>query len=132
MSHSVFTIVTTVRPEREQDLRDLLAVVRANPATNAHLSFGDFPVVHFASFTIFPDKDRGTLLVFENNADGAHHAYLRDLSNRALPGLTAIYSCCNEPIGGTDPAAMHQYLLKHRRTPNLYHVGTPYRHATTV
>jgi hypothetical protein len=132
MSHSVFTIVTTVRPEREQDLRDLLAAVRANPGKNAHLSFGDFPVVHFASFTIFPDRDRGTLLVFENNIDGAYQPYLTDLSNRALPGLTAIYSCCKDPLPGADSDAMRRFLLKLRRTPNLYHIGTPYRRATAV
>jgi hypothetical protein len=134
MSHSVFTIVTTVRPDKEQDLRDLLAAVRADPFHNAHLSFGDFPCVHFASFTIFPDKEGGqpTLLVFENNIDGDYREYLTDLARRSLPGLTAIYRCCQEPLTGTDSAAMRRYLMKHRRAPHLYHVGTPYRRATTV
>src|SRR4029077_15158941 len=55
-----------------------------------------------------------------------------DLSRRSLPGLTAIYGCCKEPLTGTDSDAMRRYLLKHRRSPHLYHVGTPYRRATTV
>ncbi len=132
MSHAVFTVVTTVRPEKVDTLRDILAEIRHDPANNALLPFRRLETVHFASFTIFPDPDRGTLLVFENNVDGSADAYLNAVAREGLDGLTRIYECCTEQPSGADSNAMAAYLKRHRRTPHLYHVGTPYRSARNI
>lgn len=128
MSHSVFTIVTTIRPGCLNKLKDVLDEIRSRPAQNPYLRFPAFGVLHFASFVIFPDST----LVFENVVDGKLDRYLDQLIKRA-PDLDAIFEQCEDYPGRAAPdEAKRNYFERRVSRPQLFHVGTPYRTAASI
>ncbi len=142
MSHAVFSIVADVIPGHEDALERVLRRVEADHAGNGIIDFTRFTTLHFASFTLFrpeaeqkPLSGRNSLpglLVFEHNVDGRWSEHLDALVAAAGPGLREIYQHCQDAPVGADDQALRQYLRDRVHTPNLYHVGTPYRRADTV
>jgi hypothetical protein len=130
--HSVFTIVCTVQPTLLPRLRAELAAVNADPAANTTLPFGTLGGVHFASITIFePGGALAPFVVFENNIDGGIGPYLTKLGN--LPDLWRIFSCADDfPGGNPREVEMRPYLATHVHTPDVFHVGTPYRNVGNI
>src|SRR6187399_2599267 len=53
-------------------------------------------------------------------------------SSAAGPGLWKVYRHCKGAPGEADDRALSAYLRGHVQTPNLHHVGTPYRRVDTV
>jgi hypothetical protein len=144
MSHSVFTVVAVIKPDRLESLRKVLDTIEADPAANPYLPFGQLGGLHFASFVIFECPDaledvprfKDPILVFENNIDGAgrmsQKTYLAQLIASGS-GIDDVYEhCVDYPGRGASPESKLQYLLKRVRTPQLYHVGTPYRTVRSI
>jgi hypothetical protein len=133
MSHSVFTIVATINADDLPRLDTVLAIIQRNPAGNRLIPFGQLDTLHFASFIIFERETSEPRLVFENNVDGPRGDYLEQLTAIAGPGIDAVYQNCKDYPG---PAATRdiqlQYLTAHVCKPHLYHIGTAYRHVSSI
>jgi hypothetical protein len=116
---SSFMIQATVDPQREAELRQLLASMNRVPgevdALNSVVTFGQLDRLHFARFVILDD---GTLddimvyglprvnyplyLVFLGDVDGSADAFLAELAKVAGDGLRRIFSHCSEYKADTD------------------------------
>ena len=141
MSHAVFSIVTEVLRGHEDALDRLLRGVEADHARNGIIDFTQLTKLHFASFTLFrteveqiplpENAPQPALLVFEHNVDGRWDEHL-DALIAAGPGLWKVYRHCKGAPGEADDRALSAYLRGHVQTPNLHHVGTPYRRVDTV
>jgi hypothetical protein len=120
MPQSNVLITAPLRPEREAELRGLLASMNfvpgsVNPA-NALLPFEQFPQIHVARFVILDDLTTGDLetaygipaphyplsLAFLADFDGTADDFRADLAARAKDGLEQIFSCCQGFAPGTD------------------------------
>jgi len=116
---STFMILTPVNPQREAELRQLLASMNDTPgrvnADNALIPFGQFKSLHFARFVILDDKtlDDARLygepvrtyplyLAFLGDVDGDRDAFLEELERIAGNGLRSIFSCCAGFTADTD------------------------------
>jgi hypothetical protein len=128
MAHSVFTIAADIRPGCLKALEAVLAEIQNNPTGNRilQLSPETFPEIHFASFVIF---EKENTLVFENVVDGSIDEQLHRLA--AVPSLDEIYRNCEEYKARTE-SERFAYLKSKRHKPQLYHIGTPYRSATSI
>jgi hypothetical protein len=127
MAHSVFTIAADIRPGRLKALEGVLAEIQNNLTGNRILPLSPetFPDIHFASFVIFEEN----LLVFENVVDGSIDEHLRRLAE--VSSLDEIYRNC-EGYNARNESARFAYLKDKLHKPQLYHVGTPYRTATSI
>jgi len=127
MGHAVFTIVAPIKAGCLVALNGVLEKIQSNLAGNRILPLSPetFPAIHFASFVIF---EKNTL-VFENVIDGAIDEHLRQLA--AVPSLDEIYRNC-EDYDARTVAERFAYLKGKLRKPQLYHIGTPYRTATSI
>ncbi len=115
-------VIAPLRPEREAELRGLLASMnfvpgQVNPA-NALVPFGQFSQIHVARFVILDDQTTGDLqkaygipapkyplsLAFLADFDGPADAFRADLAKRAGKGLERIFSCCDGFAPGADLA----------------------------
>lgn len=131
MTHTVLTFISRVRPEKADDLRELLKPIQDVPDSNALVPFGKLKSLHFASFVLHEPtkeeerKEYGPYLVFENNFDGTLNRYLDDLHDQAGPGLHQIYSHCQDysATNAGDRRGMQAYLKSHVVRPNAYHIG---------
>src|SRR5215471_19486119 len=88
MAERLFTWVTQVRSARQVEAA--LAAEKDNLA----LLFGQLPMLHFASLTLFP-PERGTntsTLVFESNIDGPVREYVNELVALGRKTLDRIYA----------------------------------------
>jgi hypothetical protein len=136
LSHSVFTIVSSVRRDKLLQLKQVLQQIEADHATNPYLPLTSFSSLHFASLTIFDDEeqpDLDPLLVFENNIDGTIDDFISLIVKNAVAGLIEIYSCCTDfRVVNRSDDGMRDYLHGHKHRPNLYHIGTPYRLVANV
>lgn len=128
MPQSNVLVIAPLRPEREAELRNLLASMndvpgRVNPA-NALVPFEQFTQIHVARFVILEDQTVGdlqlayaqsapnypVLLAFLADFDGSADAFRADLAARAGKGLERIFSCCQGFAAGTDVA---QWMKEH-------------------
>jgi hypothetical protein len=131
IKHNVLTFISRVKPEKADDLRELLKPIQDVPENNALVPFGQLKSLHFASFVLHePTKDDekkeyGPYLVFENNFDGTLESYLDDLHENAGPGLHQIYGHCQDYTvkNAGDRPGMQAYLKGHVVRPNAYHIG---------
>ena len=133
MSQTVFTIVTPIKDEAALvDLEGVLKEINGDLSGNAHLALSPetFPEVHFASFVVFDRDTGGRILVFENCIDGSMSRYLDRLAHCA--GIDHIYRHCKDYPPAPDPVARYEYLDGNVRRPHLYHLGTPYRTASSI
>ncbi|HUA93115.1 MAG TPA: hypothetical protein VL991_11130 [Terracidiphilus sp.] len=122
MPQSNVLVNVPLRPEREAELRGLLASMnfvpgRVNPA-NALVPFEQFSQIHVARFVILDDQTTGDLqvaygipapkyplsLAFLADFDGPADAFRADLARRAGKGLEHIFSCCEGFTPGMDIA----------------------------
>jgi hypothetical protein len=122
MPQSNLLVTAPLRPEREVELRGLLASMndipgRVNPA-NPLVPFERFTQLHVARFVLLEDQTVGDLqvafgvpppnyplmLAFLADFDGTADAFRADLAARAGKGLERIFSCCQGFNSGTDIA----------------------------
>jgi hypothetical protein len=112
-------IVAPVIPEREAELRRLLAAMNHGPGrvdvNNALVPFGQLESVHVARFVILDDKTTGDVrvyglspriyplyLTFLGVVDGDAEPFLEDLARRAAAGLRTVFSCCEGLTANVD------------------------------
>ena len=125
---SNFMVLAPIQPERENELRRLLASMndapgRVNP-NNALVPFAIFEMLHFARLLILDDKTSGDArvyglpprkfplyLAFLGDMDGEEEGFLEDLARRASTGLRAIFSCCEGVTTDTD---LVEWMKRHR------------------
>lgn len=116
---SSFMVLSAVNPEREAELRRLLASMNEAPgrlnADNALIPFRRFDTLHFARFVILDDKTLDDTrvygepartyplyLAFLGDVDGDVPAFFEELARLAGNGLRSILSCCTGFTGNTD------------------------------
>src|SRR5260370_18902943 len=114
-----FMILAVIDPQREAQLRHLLAVMNHAPGrvdpNNALIPFEQFDTLHFARLLIVDDKTiddirvygltPGTYplyLTFLGDIDGDRDEFLEKLARFAPTGLRSIFSCCEGFTSGTD------------------------------
>jgi len=138
MPQSNLLVTAALRPEREADLRALLASMneapgRVNPA-NALVPFAQFRQIHVARFVILEDQTVGDLqlayaepapnyplmLAFAADFDGEADALRADLATRAAKGLEKIFSCCQGFTPGTDLA---QWMKARETAPSTNYIN---------
>ena len=125
---SPFMVLAAVAPERERELRELLASMneapgRADP-NNALIPFGAFDRLHVARLLVLDDVTTGDIAAYDlpppkptlyfallGDVDGEAEAFLDELARRAAPGLTRLFSCCEGFEPGADLAG---WLRRHR------------------
>ncbi|HEY6349537.1 MAG TPA: hypothetical protein VI636_09025 [Candidatus Angelobacter sp.] len=115
-------VVAPLKPEREAELRNLLASMnydkgQVNPA-NLLVPFEQFGQIHFARLVILEDRtledihtayglplvDYPLTLAFIADFDGIADDFRADLARHAADGLQRIFSCCQDFDPGTDLA----------------------------
>lgn len=138
MPQSNLLVTAALRPERETELRGLLASMnevpgRVNPA-NALVPFEQFTQLHVARLVILEDQTVGDLqlayavaaphyplmLAFLADFDGPADAFRADLAARAGQGLERIFSCCQGFKEGTDIA---QWMKDHETSPATNYIN---------
>jgi hypothetical protein len=117
------------------------ALATGSPDANKLLPFQLLPMLHFASLTLFPGGqgalravDQPTaMLVFESDIDGSVGAYTRELVRIGRAGLDSLYSGLAGYPGLDEPAEkVVDYLRRHARFPELYHLGHPGRSVLAI
>src|ERR1700691_2386732 len=110
---SSFMIQATIDPEREPELRRLLASMNRGPGDldplNSLVPFGQFERLHFARLVILDDEtldditvygmppvNYPTYLLLLGDFDGPANEFLVDLAKGAGDGLRRIFSHCKE------------------------------------
>src|SRR5258705_5964864 len=118
-AQSSFTVLAAVHPEREAELRRLLASMNDAPgrvkADNRLIPFQQFDTLHVARLLIVDDKTVDDIRVygipprayprylsFLGDVDGDANAFLAEVARRAPEGLRALFSCCEGFTPGTD------------------------------
>ncbi len=138
MPQSNLLVTAALRPERETELRALLASMntipgRVNPA-NPLVPFEQFRQIHVARFVILDDQTVGDMqlayaepapnyplmLAFAADFDGTADAFRADLAVRAADGLTRIFSCCQGFTPCTDIA---QWMKAHETPPSTNYIN---------
>jgi hypothetical protein len=126
---SQFMMVAPIDPQRESDLRKLLATMNsesgmADPA-NAVVPFGQFARLHFARLAVLDDPTLGDIeahgiprpslpvyLAFVGSCDGPASECMADLAQRTGTGLRQIFMHCN----GFDPQGdLLSWMRAHQR-----------------
>ncbi|HEX5109544.1 MAG TPA: hypothetical protein VFV95_13920 [Vicinamibacterales bacterium] len=133
MARSVFTVVAEIEStEAIADLKKELAQIDDDLAGNPILPLSPdaFPELHFASFVIFDGDTKRPRLVFESSVDGPRDVYLRRVAEHS--GIDKIYRYCNGYPDSPTPKARFDFLKGNAKSPNLYHVSTPYRTARSI
>jgi hypothetical protein len=134
---SSFMVVAPVAAGRETTLRNLLASMnfapgRVNPR-NDLVPFGSFDTLHFARFVILDDLTTQDIavygmtpptyplsLAFLGDFDGTYDEFLRELVQRAEPGLRRVFSCCRDYSMADDLTA---WMRQHEHRPSTYYVN---------
>jgi hypothetical protein len=140
MAERLFTWVTEV-PGRDAIERVRATLATGSPDANKLLPFKLLPMLHFASLTLFPggtgapgtgDEPTATL-VFESNIDGSVGGYTRELVGRGRKGLDRLYAGLKGYPAVDEPAEkVVEYLRKHAKFPQLYHIGHPDRSVLAI
>lgn len=123
MTQTLFTVITEVEPARLGDLKEVLAVIGADPATNPVLPLGGFDVLHFASLVLVQLETLPPTLIFEHNVDGSVDSWLKTLVAASRPGLDTLYRHCVGYPAGADADQVRAYLAGHVVRPGAYHIG---------
>lgn len=134
---SEFLVMAPVRAGQVESLRALLTTLNGAPGhadpANALVSFGDFPTIHVARFTVLADETLGdnavfgvepfpapTYLAFLADCDGEADDLLQQLAERAEPGLRRIFAHC-EDFG--DNTGVLAWMRARRVKPAAYYVN---------
>lgn len=132
-------ILATILPEREANLRKLLASINSAPgfadSHNTLIPYHQFQQLHFARFVIIrantnndirahgglqPD-DWAPQLAFLGDVDGDKDLFLAELTLRAGDGLRLIFSFCQE--FSTEKSDLLSWLHKHDRGPTANYIN---------
>jgi hypothetical protein len=130
-------VVAAIRPEREAELRRLLAGMNRVPGhadpVNALIPFGRIESLHFARFVIFDDRtteDIGVYgvpapvypltLAFLGDCDGDSAACLADLVREGGQGLRRLFLCCEGFAEGADVIA---WMLEREHRPAAFYTN---------
>ncbi len=124
MTQKVLTIVADVAPERLDEVRQAVEVVKADPGGNALLPLAQFESLHFASLVLSeaPGLKRPAL-IFECNVDGSEKAWLAELANRAGTGVEAVFGGSPGFPGAGDPARLRSWLADRVVQARAFHIG---------
>jgi len=143
---SNFMVLSAVNPEREAELRRLLASMndapgRLNP-DNALIPFRRFDSLHFARFVILDDKTLDDTrvygepastyplyLAFLGDVDGDVPAFFEELARLAGNGLRSIFSCC---AGFTDDTDLVGWMTRQGVPAIAAYVNWPGRTARRI
>ncbi len=125
---SNFMVLAPITPQRESELRRLLASMndapgRVNP-NNALVPFAKFETLHFARLLILDDKTTGDArvhglparhfslyLAFLGDMDGEEAGFFEELANCVSAGLRTIFACCEGFTADTD---LVEWMRRHR------------------
>lgn len=121
VKQKIVVFLTPAEPERLLRLYEVLDEIQDNISANPGLSFPALEMVHYASFVVLEDPDRGPELLFESNIDGELDAYLDALLAR-VKGIHEAYKCCE---GYKEAPDVARYLTKRRFRvkPRAWHIG---------
>src|SRR5262249_2137904 len=134
---STFTILVPIRPEREAELRGLLASMNDAPGrvnvNNSLIPFARLEMLHVARLLVLDDKTLDDIrvyrlprreyplyLAFIGNLDGDPAPFFEELRRHAAQGLRAIFSCCE---GFRSDADLVAWMKAHNRTPIATYVN---------
>lgn len=123
MKQNGLTILTPIDKAQVTDLDATLRLIGNDVAHQTHIPFGDLTLLHFAGWVMFEDGAPGPQLIFEANFDGPPEAFLRQLAERARPGLDEIYRHCVDFSAGGDAAAVQRYLEAHTVNTDTFYVS---------
>ena len=134
---SNFMILAAIAPQREAELRLLLASMNTAPgrvnADNALFPFAQFDRIHVARFLVIDDKTTGDLsayklpapnyplyLCFLGDIDGDADSFLDDVIRRAEQGLRTLFGCCEGLDADTD---LRRWVREHRVEPAANYIN---------
>src|ERR1700730_5244620 len=138
MPQSNLFVAAPLKPEREAELRNLLASMNLVPGhvdtTNSFLPFAHFDRLHFARFLILQDQtlddihyayglprqNYPLMLVFIADVDGDAEDFRKVLAARAGSGLRRIFSCCE---GFTPDSDLARWMKDHEQPPAASYVN---------
>jgi hypothetical protein len=132
-----FMVVAPIDPQREADLRQLLATMNYRPGIvnpqNDLVPFSQYDRLHFARFIILDDPtldditaygvprpEVATALAFLGDCDGSARDFLADLVQRAGDGLRRIFSHCQ---GFTSHGDLLAWMQEHEQPPSAVYVN---------
>jgi hypothetical protein len=130
-------VTAPVKPDRVQDLRDLLATMNSGPGMvdpmNPLVPFGRFDTIHVARFVIADDQtldDRAAfpslpaseriLLIFLADCDGPGDELLARIAAEAGSGLRQIFAHCDDFDARADLLA---WMRAHQTPPTAIYVN---------
>jgi len=133
-----FLLMAPVLPGCEDPLRQLLGSMNSRPGVadpqNPLVPFGQFDRLHFARLLILTDPtapdiavygvtvpDLPPTLVFFGDCDGSGDTFVRELADRAAPGLRQIFACCEGFTAGTN---LLDWMRRRRHSPIAAYVNT--------
>lgn len=129
-AHTIVAFIAEVRPDRKEELENLLQEVAGDPAGNAVLPFAHFSGVHFASLNVCERENSGPRppvdLIFEVNCDDDYGSLVDTLDATGGPGLRSILSCCFG-YHPESPTAARDFLVRKAHFPNAWHAGNTER-----
>jgi hypothetical protein len=132
-----FMVTAPVKPDRVQDLRDLLATMNSSPGVvdpdNALVPFGRFETIHVARFVVADDQtldDRAAFpglqpseripLIFLADCDGPGDETLARMAAECGSGLRQIFAHCDDFDGHVDLLA---WMRAHETPPSAVYVN---------
>ena len=127
-SQGALTIVTSIIPDRQKELVDLLAKIQEDVESNLHVPFIKLTSIHFARWVVLERDMQGVkvdppLLVFSSNFDDPLEQHLSEMVRIAGPGLENLYDCCQGFSKGQDQD-IQQYLMDKRVPYSTFFAGT--------
>jgi hypothetical protein len=134
---SAFLVVAPIVPQRELELRRLLAAMNDAPGRlkgeGCAIPFDQFEELHVARLLIVDDRTVGDnavygapcpeyplYLAFLGDVDGEAERFLEQVASRAPGGLRALFSCCE---GFTDDAELLGWMKAHSVPPAASYVN---------
>src|SRR4051812_6336698 len=94
MSHQVaLTVCADVLPGRLEDVRRILARIRAADGQSAVLPFARIPQTHFARLLVVETGGTATLVLMLD-CDAPAHERLHDVVEASGAGLDELFGCC--------------------------------------
>jgi len=126
---STFMILAPVDSARENELREMLASMNAEPGhadpCNKYVPFGKFDDLHVARFVLLDDQTVGDIavygvtppqfplyLAFVGDIDTSAGAFLEQLANECSAGLRSVFSCC-VGFDAKDSSELLRWMKRH-------------------
>lgn len=137
--HGALTVVARIKPERMQQLQEVLDAINANVETNSVLPFKKLTSIHFARFVILDEavdlhgNRIPVQLVFSSNYDAPLANHIQDLLKNAASGLDKIFSHCEGyPLPNGSPNRIENFICSHMVDYEAFYIGTRARSVTQI